>query len=468
MRIEFHGAAGEVTGSGHLLVTERARVLLDWGLFQGGRQAERGNRRPPAFDVRALDAVVLSHAHIDHCGRLPLLAQRGLRAPIWCTPATRDLCGIMLPDAAHVMEHDSGRRTRHRSRRGRRPAQGRPVRPLYDQDDVAAALQLMRALPCGRARTIAPGVELRFHDAGHILGSAICELEVEERGRHVRLVFSGDLGNAPVPLMREPARLARADVLLLESTYGDREHRSLAASLDEFRGILLDALQRGGKVLVPAFAVGRTQLLIYQLGELFRDGLLDGLPVFVDSPMAVSVTDLYRRHREEFDDEAWRLIESGQAPLDFPSLRLTRSVDESRALNERRGPAVIISASGMCTGGRILHHLAHHAGRPDTHVVITGFQAAGTPGRALVDGARSLRLMGGELAVRAQVHTIGGFSAHADRRQLVDWVEPLRDSHPQVFLVHGEDRARQGLAAALAERHTLRALLPRGGQAFEL
>jgi metallo-beta-lactamase family protein len=463
MQIQFHGAAGGVTGCCHLLRTSRASVLLDFGLHQGGPASERSNRRPPAFDARRLDAVVLSHAHIDHCGRLPLLPKLGCRAPIWTTPATRDLCGIMLPDSAHQQEHDA--RRWNRGREARRGAPGR-VQPLYGQDDVQAVLRQFRPLPYHHSTPIADGVSLTFHDAGHILGSSLVVLDVEEAGARRRLVFTGDVGNWPAPLLRDPEPLDQADVLLLESTYGDRDHRTRGDTVAELAGILARARADGGKVLVPAFAVGRTQELVFHLGELQRDGRL-GLPVFVDSPMAVSTTELYRRHRELFDDQAWALIEAGDAPLDFPGLRLCRSVDESIGLNARQGPAVIVAASGMCTGGRIVHHLRHQARHRSTHVVIVGFQAEGTPGRALVGGARSLDLLGERVPVEAQVHTLGGFSAHADQSRLMRWASGFRAARPRTFLIHGEDHARDALAHRLRRELGFEVSCPQMGEVAE-
>ncbi|MBM3984886.1 MAG: MBL fold metallo-hydrolase [Planctomycetes bacterium] len=464
MQIQFHGAAGGVTGCCHLLRTARASVLLDFGLHQGGPASERLNRRPPAFDARRLDAVVLSHAHIDHCGRLPLLPRLGSRAPVWCTPATAELCAIMLPDSAHLQQHDAERWNRRRADRRSAPPR---ARPLYDQDDVQRALRQFRTLPYPRPVEIADGVRLSFRDAGHILGSAIVVLDVEEVGRTRRVVFSGDVGNWPAPLLRDPEPIDGADVLLLESTYGNRDHRTRDDTVAELSRVLSLARDSGGKVLVPAFAVGRTQELLWHLGELQRDGRL-GLPVFVDSPMAVSATELYRRHLDLFDAEARKLVESGDAPLDFPGLRLCRSVDESVGLNARQGPAVIMAASGMCTGGRIVHHLRHHGGQRSTQVVIVGFQAAGTPGRALVDGARSLVLLGERVPIDARVHTLGGFSAHADQSRLVRWTANFRTLRPRAFLIHGEDDARHALAARLRSELGLDVGCPQVGDAAEV
>ena len=457
MRIQFHGAAGGVTGCCHLLTTDRARVLLDFGLHQGGPHDDDLNRRVPAFDAARLDAVVLSHAHIDHYGRLPLLPGLRCRAPIWCTPATRELCGIQLPDSAHQQAHD-----RDHTADPRRP----PPPPLYDQEDVARVPEQFSPLPYHRTQEIAEGVRLTFHDAGHILGSAIVALDIEERGRRARLVFSGDVGNWPVALLRDPEFLDAADVLLLESTYSDRNHRTREATLKELTGVLDTARRRGSMMLVPSFAIRRAQELIYHFGALARANHL-GLPVFVDSPMAVSVTELYRRHVELLDDEAHALLQRGDRPLDFPGLHLTRTPDESIALNTRPGAAVIIAASGMCTGGRIVHHLRHHAGDPDTQIVIVGYQAERTPGRALVDGARSIVVLGRPLRVAASVHTLGGFSAHADQQRLMTWAGKFRAAKPRTFLIHGEDQARKVLAGRIRAELGFEVTLPVVGDEAE-
>lgn len=482
MRITFLGATGEVTGSSFLVETSRARLLLDFGLHQGGQGAELANRRRVPADFSRLDAVVLSHAHIDHSGRLPLLPGAGCRAPVWCTPATADLAGILLPDSAHVQAHDSARWARRREDRGRPARQHRRERrgaqrsapasaappALYDLADVDLVLEQFRPLRYGHEREIAPGVRLRLHDAGHILGSAVVDLTLQDGSRSLRLVFSGDIGGSHQPLLRDPVTPDGADVLLMESTYGDRNHRPPQATRDELLEILVAAHASGGKVLVPAFAVGRTQQILYELGEFQRAGTLPHMPVFVDSPMAITTTELYRRHRELFDAEAWAIIDSGHAPLDFPGLSFCRSPQESMALNSLAGPAVIIAASGMLNGGRIVHHLKHHAASPEAHIVIVGYQARGTPGRALVEGHRQVRLMGESVTVNARVHTLGGFSAHAGQTELVQWAAPLAALKPATYLVHGEDPARRALADCLQSGLGMLAHSPQPGQVITL
>ena len=484
MQLTFLGAAGEVTGSSFLLQTSRARVLLDFGLHQGGPGAEVANRRRLPADFARLDAVVLSHAHIDHCGRLPLLPRAGCRAPVWCTPATADLAGILLADSAHVQQQDAQRWGRKRGERGRQ-ARSRPRRghgadptesaraalapgPLYEMPDVVSVLEQFRTLRYGKERQVADGVSLRLHDAGHILGSAIVDLRVQDGSRTLRLVFSGDVGGTHQPLLRDAVTPDGADVLLMESTYGDRNHRPPEQTREELLQVLVAAHASGGKVLVPAFAVGRTQQILYELGEFQRAGRLPRMPVFVDSPMAITTTELYRRHRELFDEEALALVERGETPLDFEGLSFCRTQAQSMELNDLRGPAVIIAASGMLNGGRIVHHLKHHAGTPAAHIVIVGYQARGTPGRALVDGAREIRLMGESLRVNATVHTLGGFSAHAGRDELLAWAAPLAPVAPRTFLVHGEDPARAALASRLFADLRLASASPGAGQSVTL
>lgn len=457
MKLTFHGAAGEVTGSCTLIETSRARVLVDFGMHQGGVESEIRNRRTtlqPLIQAGHPDAVVLTHAHIDHCGRMPMLAAWGYKGPIYTTPASADLTEILLRDSADIQESDALRMTRARQRAGREPAP-----PLYAVADVEKLLPLFRTIPYEQWTDIAPGVRLRFFDAGHILGSASAELRITENGQEKVIVFSGDLGPKGVPLLRDPTPPPPADVLILESTYGDRDHRPLRETVAEFEKIISESVWAKEKVIIPSFAVGRTQQLTYYLGELARSGRLPHFPVYVDSPLALSATDLYRRHPELFDTEARALLQQGECIFDCPNLRFTRSAQESKQLNDMWGMAVIIAASGMCTGGRILHHLKHHLWRKGTHVVMVGYQAAGSLGRRLVEKAPRVRIMGEWIAVRAEIHTLGGFSAHAGRGELLDWASNVK-SKPRVFLNHGEDRARTALAQGLRERFGWESTLP--------
>ncbi|MBS0198608.1 MAG: MBL fold metallo-hydrolase [Planctomycetes bacterium] len=463
IRLGFYGAAGEVTGSCYVVTTDRARVMIDMGMHQGERAADEHNRRMPPVDVAALDAVVLTHAHLDHCGRLPLLIKHGYRGRIHCTDATADVTGIILRDSAAIQMEDCERFNR-RLRRGQEPCQ----EPLYDVAQAERVLEQLATMGYGQEKTIAEGVTISFADAGHILGSASVRMVVKDGARTLTVAFSGDVGVSGSPILRDPVTPVPADVVLLESTYGDKDHKPLGQTREELLAVLLDAQATGGKVLVPAFAVGRTQDLVFHIGEFLRAGKLKSVRVFVDSPMATSVSDLYARHKEVYDERAKQLLSQQMAPLNFPGLTYTRSVDESKRLNDAKGSMVIISASGMCTGGRILHHLYHDVSKPQTHVVIAGYQGQGTLGRRLVDGARTVNIFREEVPVRAKVHTLGGFSAHAGRSGLIAWAAPFRESKPRLFLTHGEDGPRAALRDQLAARLGLQAAMPKYGDEVEL
>lgn len=443
LQLQFLGAAREVTGSCFLLTAGRRQVLVECGLIQGSHDRERHNADPFPFDPRQLDAVVLTHAHLDHSGRLPLLVREGFNGRVHTHRATADLCGILLQDAAYLMEKEAERDSRRRGDR-------RPVAPLYDREDARAAQQRFRGLDYGQRIRVCEGVWLTLRDAGHILGSAIAELDVEEDGRSRRLVVSGDLGQSGAPILRDPERVERADLVLLESTYGDRLHRPWEATWREIGEILREARAGGGNVLVPAFAVGRTQELLYVFSQHFEEWGLGDWQIFLDSPMAIEATEVYARHAQVYDEQARRWHGERPQPFSLPNLRFTRTPEESMAINAVRTRAIIIAGSGMCSGGRITHHLRHNLGNPGTHVMIVGFQAQGTPGRALVDGAELLRLFGEEIPVRATIHTVGGLSAHADQAALLAWYGAIPD-RPPVALVHGEEKAMDALAARLRD-----------------
>jgi metallo-beta-lactamase family protein len=446
MQLEFYGAAGEVTGSCHVLTVGGRCLLLDCGLIQGGDSPHERNRAPFPFDAAQIDAVVLSHAHIDHCGRLPLLRKRGFRGPIYASPACRDLARILLADSANMQERDAERVNRRRHREGDR----RTVAPLYVLDDALEVMKQFRTVRYGAATELLPGVELTFRDAGHILGSTSVWLTLREGTLVCRLVFSGDVGQYDMPILRDPEPGPAADLVLMESTYGDRLHRDREATLEEFGEVLLRARRDGGNALIPAFAVGRSQEILYELATHFEAWRLGDWQVFLDSPMAIEASEIYWKHAELFDEEAqqWR-ARVRQLPA-LPNLKLCRTAEESMAINRLRNGAIVIAGSGMCTGGRIVHHLKHNLSRPECDVVFTGFQAQGTLGRAIVDGRDSVRIHGAPVKVAARVHTLGGFSAHGDRQDLERWYHAI-PGRPPVWLVHGETAASSSL------RDTLRA-----------
>ncbi|WP_221047821.1 MBL fold metallo-hydrolase RNA specificity domain-containing protein [Methylogaea oryzae] len=446
--LTFWGAAQQVTGSCHLLETSHGRLLLDCGMFQGEPATEQLNHRSFPFDPRAIDAVVLSHAHLDHSGLLPKLAAEGFSGPVYLTGPSYDLVELMLKDAAFLEMKDTVWENKRLERAGK-PL----VEPLYTLEDVERLLGQRQALDYEQPTEVLPGVTLRFRQAGHILGAAFVELTVNE-GKHPRtLVFSGDLGNRFSPLMQDPQAPPHADMLLLESTYGDRDHRSLNDTLEEFRSILAAAHAKGGNVLIPSFAVGRAQDLIYWLGKFHREGALPQHNVFLDSPMAITATAIYLRHRKHFnhdDAEFDRAIAQGWRAW-LPQLTYSETTEDSMALNRVDGGAIIIAGSGMCTGGRIRHHLKYNLWKKDTHVVIAGFQPNGTLGRKLVDGAKRVTILGSEIAVKAHIHTLGGFSAHAGQTQLLQWAKAFPGAKPALHLVHGEPEAMQTLQQRFAE-----------------
>lgn len=452
MLVEFHGAAGEVTGSMHLVEAAGRRLLLDCGLLQGRRELEARNAGAFPFDPAGVDGLVLSHAHIDHVGRVPLLVKRGFRGPIWLQRATADLLPVMLLDAASLAEVDAERANR------RREDDEPPQAPLFTREDVARVLPLLRPLDYGARTPILPGVELALRDAGHILGSSIVELWADGR----KLVFSGDLGPKGTPILRDPEAVAEADLVLMESTYGDRRHRDRAATVRELGAVFAQAWAEGGSVLIPAFAVGRSQELLYWFARYWDEWGLARWRIFLDSPMAGRVVEVYERHQELFDEQARAVWRRRPSPFRLPNLRLTDSSDESRAINVLHNGVIVIAGSGMANGGRILHHLRHRIERDDTHVVIVGYQAEGTLGRKLVERVPWVRIHGQEYRVRAQVHTIGGLSAHTDQAGLLEWYGQFRGT-PPLALVHGEDPAREALAAELRRRHGVQATLARPG-----
>ncbi|MDP2367222.1 MBL fold metallo-hydrolase RNA specificity domain-containing protein [Rhodoferax sp.] len=461
MKLTFLGAAREVTGSCYLIETDRCRFLVDCGMVQGGRDAPARNHKPFDFDPRAIDFVLLTHAHIDHSGLLPKLALSGFTGPVYTTSATADLLAIMLPDSGHIQEMEA-----ERAQRRRRPD---ALPPIYTVTDAKNCLDQIQPIAYDERFAPHASVSCCFRDAGHILGSAIIEIWVTEGAITRKLVASGDLGQPGRPILKDPTLIEEADVLLIESTYGDRNHKDLPSTLEELAQIVEHTLhQRKGNVIVPAFAVGRTQELIYHLHQLTEQGRLSHLNIFVDSPMAVAVTKITQKHFELFDAEARRVTEWHALKKNLPTLNFVADVSESMALNQIRSCAIIISASGMCDAGRIKHHLRHNLGRPECSVLITGFQAKGTLGRRLVDGDKEVRIFGEDITVRASIHTLGGFSAHADQRALLAWTAGFRKPPGRTFVVHGEAAAASNFAQQLRARNNWTVDVPEIGQSYLL
>lgn len=458
--LNFLGAIRQVTGSCYLIESrDGARVLLECGLRQGRQEEEQGNRAAFAFDPHSLDAVVISHAHLDHSGLLPKLAADGYRGPIFATQASCELMELMLLDAAHLQEKDTEWENTWRARQGKKP-----ITPLYTTKDAETALALRHPLPYGTPHSVAKGISVIFHEAGHILGSAIVELRVEDHHLTRRLVFSGDLGNTCSPLMRTPTTLSEADVVLLESTYGDRDHRCSSDTLEQLLEILQQAQRDGGNVLIPSFAVGRTQDLLYYLGRFYQEGRLPQQVVFLDSPMAIRANGIYSRFQALFAPQ----VKGAKRIEDWlPVLRCTPRPEDSMAINRITRGAIIIAGSGMCTGGRIVHHFKHNLWRSDCHIVFPGFQAKGTLGRAIVDGATTVNVLHQRIAVKARIHTLGGFSAHAGQSQLIDWASHF-EHHPELYLVHGELEKMQALQSALRTRLNWIAMIPEPGEQIAL
>ena len=434
MQLTFLGAAGgAVTGSCYLLETSRARVLVDFGQFQGHHKLEELNQLPAALKPGKLDAVVLTHAHLDHCGRLPLLGQAGFAGKIHATPATIDLSALILRDAAKIQRSDNERVNRKRQRAGQEP-----VAPLFTLEEVEAILRHFQPVPYRQEVPIGEGITARFVEAGHMLGSTSIELTLTDHNETRHVVFSGDIGPDNLPVLADPEGFSEADVVLCESTYGDRNHKPLDATLDEFKAILRETIAARSRILVPAFAVGRTQQLVYHLLELFLRGEIQPFPVHIDSPMAIEANRIYEHHEELYDEAARQLGQQLRGRHDLlDCIHESVTPDDSRALNRAAGPCLIMAGAGMCNAGRILHHLRHGLWNPATQILIVGFQGQGTIGRQLVDGATSVKIFGEPVAVRAKIHTLGGFSAHADHDGLLHWLGRLAPARPRLILTHG-------------------------------
>ncbi len=451
------GAAGSVTGSNYLIENSQGnKVLVDCGLFQGGKQMERRNWQDWGFDPREIKTLFLTHAHIDHSGRIPKLVKDGFRGKIITSPPTAELCQIMLLDSAHIQEMDAEWQTRKNNRKGKKG-----VLPFYTMENAEESLKYLSPVERDQIITVEPGIRARLRNAGHILGSSIVELWIEDANEETKIVFSGDLGKQDQLIVKDPHEILAADYLFIESTYGNRLHRPFEDSKEELLEAIQYAVSHGEKVIIPAFALERTQEILYLLGEFYRDGSLPVIPVYLDSPLAIKATQIFRKNKKYYDEEARAIVDQGFDPFNMPNLHFTSSTKESIAINEKSGPAIIVAASGMCTAGRIKHHLKHNLWRPGASIIIVGFQAQGTTGRKIVDGEKTVKIFSEDVAVKAKVFTIGGFSAHADQKDLLEWVSHFAEPRPRTFVVHGEATASEELARVIHERFDMEVHVPR-------
>ncbi len=468
MKLKFCGAATGVTGSCHMISTDSHKILLDCGMFQGGKAMDAQNREPFPFNPAEIECVVISHAHIDHCGRLPLLVKRGFKGNIYATDATADLLDIMLKDSAHIHEQDAKWDTKRAMRAGKAE-----VEPLYTTQDALDTIELIRPVRYDQLFELNDQMKIVFNDAGHILGSAIVELFCEENGKTTKLVFSGDLGMNHRPILRDPTIIKKADYVMMETTYGDRLHEPNAQSISRLLDIAVETTKRGGNVVIPSFAVGRTQELLYELNKVY-DGKgpyhdqLKNVPVYVDSPMAAAATEVFKNNAQVYDEETQEYILAGDHPLDFSNLHFTPSSEESQRINIDMTPKIIISASGMCDAGRIRHHLKHNLWGKKNSVVFVGYQAEGTLGRRLIDGEKTVTLFGEEINVACEIYNLEGFSGHADRDALFDWLCGFQVEPKKIFLVHGEEHSKEAFAEYVEANKGWKCEVVKGYEEFEL
>ena len=468
MKIKFCGASTGVTGSCHLLTSGEHKILLDCGQFQGGKAQDALNYDKFPFEPSEIECVVLSHAHIDHCGRLPLLTKRGFEGKIYCTDATADLLSVMLKDSAYIHEKETEWKNRKAERAGREQ-----VEPLYTIEDAEKTLSLVSPILYDQQIEINSDMKIVFNDAGHILGSAITELWVTEDDKESKIVFSGDLGMEGRPILRDPTYIKKADYVIMETTYGNRIHKELGSGVEKLIEIILNTTRRGGNVVIPSFAVGRTQELIYELNRFYDSNNeyrkeLDKIFVYIDSPMATTATEIFRRNAQVFDEETREYILNGDNPLEFKNLKFTRSSKESQDLNFNKEPKIIISASGMCEAGRIRHHLKHNLWNPKNSIVFVGYQGQGTLGRSLVEGIKMVTLFGEEIQVNAEIHNLEGFSGHADQNGLFAWLAHFEQKPKQIFLVHGEEESKKDFAKLVNEKLSYEPIVVMGNSEFEL
>lgn len=465
MKLTFCGAAGTVTGSCHLLEIEDLKILLDCGMFQGGSEADEMNYEQFSFNPSDIDILILSHAHIDHSGRIPQLVKRGFKGKIITSAPTLELCKIMLPDSAFIQESEAEWRNRKRQRAGKNT-----VEPLYTVKDAEASLELFSPVEYNKLINISPTVTIRIKDAGHILGSAMVEMWIREKGEEFKLVYSGDLGNKDVPIMNDPTVIENADYVIMESTYGDRTHKDTQNKTLALLDIITDTIERGGNVVIPSFAVERTQEILYVLNMLkeSKSSKIKNVPVYVDSPLAINATRIFQSFLPYMDAETQSFIKEGDNPFDFPNLIFTQTAEESKAINSMEGSSIIISASGMCEAGRIKHHLKHNLWREESSVVFVGYQAKNTLGRRIRDGEKTVKIFGEEIGVRCKIFSIDGFSGHADQDGLLDWIGAFGKKPAKVFLVHGEETALSELSRRISIDHNIPNEIAKVGQTIEL
>ena len=474
MKVTFFGATKTVTGSNFLVEGAGKKFLVDCGLYQGAAREEIKNNEPFPYNLDEIDFMLLTHAHIDHSGRIPKLYKEGYRNPIFATNATCDLCAIMLPDSGHIQETETEWKNRKRLRRGEDL-----LVPIYDAETALKSLELFRGVAYDQIIEIDDNIHVRFNDAGHMLGSAIIEVWIKEEGENKKIVFSGDIGNNDIPLLDEPTMIEDADFLVMESTYGDRKHIENENKAEKFINIVTDTISQGGTVVIPSFAVGRTQEILYELNKYKGSSkdtpefdkkfdLLMHTPVYVDSPLAISATEVFRENMELFDEETQELIKRGDNPLEFPGLKFTQTVEESKELNESDESCIIISASGMCEVGRIKHHLKHNIWNPKNTILFVGYQALGTLGRKIVDGAKTVKIFGEEVSVNARVEYIEGYSGHADQQGLLNFVYSFIKKPEHIFLVHGEEEGQKVLRDKISENTQIPVTIPEYGETYEL
>lgn len=464
MKIRFLGAARTVTGSFYVIETGQTRFAVDCGLFQGSKELKERNYKDFSVDPKSIDFMVLTHAHIDHSGLIPKLCRLGFTGPIYCNYATSDLCQVLLPDSGYIQESEVERKNRKNLRAGHEL-----IEAIYTADDAVNALKQLRPVDYDELVQVSPEIELRLRDAGHILGSSIVELWLQENGRKIKLVFSGDLGQGNQPIIKDPTIIESADYLFMESTYGDRYHQGTTNRIDQFEQIIKEAMSKGGNLVIPAFAVERTQDLLYDLNVLYHDGRLDpGIDIYIDSPLAIAATEIFQRSVEYYDDETRRYLESGNHPLKLPNLKYSRSQEDSMQLNLVKNNTIIISASGMCDAGRIKHHLKHNLWRAESTILFVGYQAIGTLGRRLLDGEKLVTIHGEEVAVKADIKRIEAYSAHADQGGLLSWVKQFDIPPKTIFLVHGEEASQQALADLIKKELNIPVVVPGWLDEFEL